>query len=63
MKYCAVILAAGDGSRLKSSIPKPLVKIDNKSIRHMKRRLIIDCRRIFAEEKIDAEYYALGIGQ
>ena len=32
MKYCAVILAAGDGSRLKSSIPKPLVKIDNKSI-------------------------------
>ena len=42
---------------------KEFEKIDNKSIRHMKRRLIIDCRRIFAEEKIDAEYYALGIGQ
>ena len=38
-------------------------KIDNRSIRYMKRKLIIDCRRIFAEEKIDAEYYALGIGQ
>ena len=32
MKYCAVILAAGDGSRLQSNIPKPLVKINNKSI-------------------------------
>ncbi len=32
MKYCAIILAAGDGSRLKSKIPKPLVKINNKSI-------------------------------
>ena len=32
MKYCAVILAAGDGSRLKSKIPKPLVEINNTSI-------------------------------
>ena len=37
--------------------------VDNKSIRHMKRKLIIDCRRIFAEKNIDAEYFALGIGQ
>ena len=32
MKYCAVILAAGEGSRLKSKIPKPLVEINNTSI-------------------------------
>ena len=32
MKFCAVILAAGDGSRLKANTPKPLVKINNKSI-------------------------------
>jgi UDPglucose 6-dehydrogenase len=37
--------------------------VDNKSIRHMKRKLIIDCRRIFFEKNIDAEYFALGIGQ
>ena len=37
--------------------------VDNKSIRHMKRKLIIDCRRIFSEKNIDAEYFALGIGQ
>ena len=42
---------------------KEFEKIDNKAIRCMKRKLIIDCRRIFAEEKLDAEYFALGIGQ
>ena len=42
---------------------KEFDNIDNKSIRHMKRKLIIDCRRIFVEKNIDAEYYALGIGQ
>jgi len=42
---------------------KEFDNINNKSIRHMKRKLIIDCRRIFVEKNIDAEYYALGIGQ
>jgi UDPglucose 6-dehydrogenase len=42
---------------------KEFQNIDNKSIRHMKRKLIIDCRRIFTGKKIDAEYYALGIGK
>ena len=32
MKFCAVILADGDASRLKANTPKPLVKINNKSI-------------------------------
>ena len=32
MKYCVVILAAGDGSRLQSKVPKPLIKINNKTI-------------------------------
>jgi len=42
---------------------KEFQNIDNKSIRHMKRKLIIDCRRIFTGKKIDAEYHALGIGK
>ena len=37
--------------------------IDNRTIKHMKRKLIIDCRRIFAEKNMGKEYYALGIGQ
>ena len=32
MKFCAVILAAGRGGRLGSKTPKPLVKINGKSI-------------------------------
>ena len=38
-------------------------KLNNKSIKDMKRKLIIDCRRIFARKEIGVEYYALGIGQ
>ena len=42
---------------------KEFENIDNKSIRHMKRKLIIDSRRIFVGKNMDAEYFALGIGQ
>ena len=42
---------------------KEFERLNNKSIRQMKRKLIIDCRRIFTGEKISAEYYALGIGK
>jgi len=42
---------------------KEFEKINNKSIAHMKKKMIIDCRRIFVGKKIDAEYYALGIGK
>ena len=38
-------------------------KIDDRSIKHMKRKLIIDCRRIFAEKNMGKDYFALGIGQ
>ena len=42
---------------------KEFEKIDNNSIKHMKRKLIIDCRRIFVGKDIGKEYFALGIGQ
>ena len=42
---------------------KEFEKINNKSIKGMKRKLVIDCRRIFVGKKINAEYYALGIGK
>ena len=42
---------------------KEFESVNNKSIKHMKRKLIIDCRRIFANKNIDAEIFALGIGQ
>jgi len=42
---------------------KEFEKVNDKSIQQMKRKLIIDCRRIFTKKKISAEYYALGIGK
>ena len=42
---------------------KEFEKINNKSMHQMKRKLIIDCRRIFTKGKIGEEYYALGIGK
>jgi len=29
----------------------------------MKRKFIIDCRRILSKKELDAEYYAIGIGK
>ena len=42
---------------------KEFERIDNTIIKQMKRKLIIDCRRIFAEKNMGKEYFALGIGQ
>jgi len=51
--HCAIIMTQW----------KQFGELNNKSIKCMKRKLIIDCRRILANKKVDAEYYALGIGK
>jgi len=51
--HCAIIMTQW----------KQFGELNNKSIKCMKRKLIIDCRRILANKKLDAEYYALGIGK
>jgi len=51
--HCAIIMTQW----------KQFGELDNKSIKCMKRKLIIDCRRILANKKLGAEYYALGIGR
>jgi len=37
-------------------------KLTSKDFRKMKKRVIIDSRRLLADKKLDASYYALGIG-
>jgi len=37
-------------------------KISNNEIKFMKKKLIVDTRRLLIEKKLDAEYYAVGIG-
>jgi UDPglucose 6-dehydrogenase len=51
--HCAIIMTQW----------KQFGELNNKSIKCMKRKLIIDCRRILVNKKLDAEYYALGIGK
>ena len=36
--------------------------LNNKLIKSMKRKLVVDCRRILSKKILDADYYAIGIG-
>ena len=42
---------------------KQFDKINNNSIRLMRRKFIIDCRRVLSEKQLDSEYHAIGIGK
>ena len=42
---------------------KEFENINEKAIKNMKRKLIIDCRRIFSGKNLDVDYFGLGIGQ
>ena len=37
--------------------------LNNNSIKHMSKKIIIDCRRVLVKKELDAEYYAIGIGK
>lgn len=37
--------------------------INNSLLNNMSKKLVIDCRRILSDQKLDAEYYAIGIGK
>ena len=42
---------------------KEFERINNNSIKVMKRKFIVDCRRALAEKQLNAEYHAIGIGK
>ena len=50
--YCAVIITPWNDYS----------KISNNEIKFMKKKLIIDTRRLLVAKKLDAEYFAVGIG-
>ena len=37
--------------------------LNNNSIKHMDKKIIIDCRRVLAKKELGAEYYGIGIGK
>ena len=42
---------------------KQYEKINNKTIKHMNKKFIIDSRRILSNKNLNAKYYAIGLGQ
>jgi len=38
-------------------------ELNNKLIKVMKKKFIIDCRRVLADKKLDVQYYAIGLGK
>jgi UDP-N-acetyl-D-mannosaminuronate dehydrogenase len=42
---------------------KEYEKIDNKTIKYMNKKFIIDSRRILSNKNLDAKYHAIGLGQ
>ena len=51
--YCVIIMTEW----------KEYQKINNKMIKHMTKKVIIDSRRLLYNKNLDAEYFALGLGQ
>ena len=42
---------------------KQYEKLTNNDFKQMKKKLIIDCRRMLAEKELDVDYYAIGLGK
>ena len=42
---------------------KQFEALNNNSIKRMKKKFVIDCRRILSKKELNAEYYAIGIGK
>ena len=42
---------------------KDYERINNKTIKHMAKKFIIDSRRVLSNKNLDAKYYAVGLGQ
>ncbi|MEW6044188.1 MAG: UDP-glucose/GDP-mannose dehydrogenase family protein [Thermoproteota archaeon] len=51
--YCAILMTAW----------KQYTSINNNNLKFMKKPIIIDSRRVLTKKNLDADYYALGIGQ
>jgi len=41
---------------------KQYEKLSNNEFKKMKKKLVIDCRRMLAQKQLDTDYYAIGIG-
>jgi len=42
---------------------KQYEKLNNNEFKYMKRKFVIDCRRMLAKKQLDVDYYAIGLGK
>jgi len=42
---------------------KQYEKLVNNDFKHMKKKMVIDCRRILTDKQLDVDYYAIGLGK
>ena len=42
---------------------KEYERISNKEIKNMTKKIVIDCRRMLIHKKLDADYFAIGLGK
>jgi UDPglucose 6-dehydrogenase len=42
---------------------KQYEKLNNNEFKYMKRKFVIDCRRMLAKKQLDVDYYAIGLGR
>ena len=64
-KYAKSILSALKNSQCVVIMTKwkEYERINNKTIKHMDKKFIIDTRRILSNKNLNAKYYAIGLGQ
>ena len=64
-KYAKSILSALKNSQCAVIMTKwkEYERINNKTIKHMDKKFIIDTRRILSNKNLNAKYYAIGLGQ
>ena len=41
----------------------PVEKLSSTKFNGMKRKIVIDCRRILVGKKLDVDYFAIGVGK
>jgi len=65
IKYAKSILQSLDKSQCAIVMVhwKQFERINNNSIKIMKRKFIVDCRRALVKKQLNAEYHAIGIGK
>ena len=65
VEYCRIIDDALKNSHCVIIMTqwKQYEALNNNSIKNMRKKLIIDCRRMLAHKQLNADYYAIGIGK